>query len=192
MPGSVGVVTGFVDREIGKSIYAASSLQRFGKGGGLMAGGGNIFVGVSAAGIGNGADTTEDTLFTVSLPPKSLDIVGRQILIEAYGSIAAAPSANKSAKIYFGSTVLANFAATTNQTGVWFLFATITKAAANVQSVVVSTDTTITASLVRSIAVPTAPTENDAAAIVIKVTGTSSVATANAVLCNNLTVSGYN
>jgi hypothetical protein len=32
MPGAIGAVTGFVDREIGKSIYAASSLQRVGKG----------------------------------------------------------------------------------------------------------------------------------------------------------------
>jgi hypothetical protein len=68
MPGTVGAVTGFIERQKGRGYVESSALQRFGKGGAAMAGGGNIFVGQSAAGIGNGADTTEDVLFTVSLP----------------------------------------------------------------------------------------------------------------------------
>jgi hypothetical protein len=61
MPGSVGSVSGIQDRELGKTVASASSRQRFGKSGALMAGGGNVFVSASQAGIGNGADTSEDT-----------------------------------------------------------------------------------------------------------------------------------
>jgi hypothetical protein len=194
MPGSVTVVSGLIERQLGRGVVASSALQRMGKGGALMAGGGNIFVGASAAGVGNGADTTEDTLFTVTLPPNSLDVVGRQIMIEAYGSIAAT-SATKDAKIYFGSTQLAgaNFHATTTGTGIWLLNAIITKTGSNAQTCLVQMDTTLPAgTLARSVNVPTAPTETDTAGIVIKVTGQSSVATANLVLCNMFTVSGWN
>jgi hypothetical protein len=192
MPGSVGVVSGGIqDRPLGRSIASSSSLQRVGKGGALAAGGGNVFVGASSAGIGNGADTTEDTLFSVTLPPGTLDRVGRQILIEAYGSIAAAPSANKNARVYFGTASLTvAFAATTNQTGVWILNALVTKTGANTQSAVVTIDHTIGSNT----RVPTvlSLTETDTAGITIKATGQASVATANGVLCNMLSVGGYN
>jgi hypothetical protein len=64
VPGSVGVISGIQDRELGKTVASSSSRQRFGRSGALMAGGGNIFVGASQAGIGNGNDTTEDILFS--------------------------------------------------------------------------------------------------------------------------------
>src|SRR6516164_8172475 len=117
MPGVIGAVTGFIERQKGRGYVESSALQRFGKGACAFAGGGNVFVGASAAGVGNGADVTEDVLFTVTLPANCLDIVGRQVLVEAAGQIGAL-SATKNLKVYFGSTVLANFAATTTQTGV--------------------------------------------------------------------------
>jgi hypothetical protein len=192
MPGSVGVVSGIQDRELGKTVASSSALQRFGKGGGLMAGGGNIFVGVSAAGIGNGADVTEDTLFAVSLPPNSLNIVGRQVLIEAYGSVSAT-SATKDARIYFGSTSLTTaFHGTTTQSGIWCVSALITKAGPNSQSAFVALDYTIGSPAVPRVSTILSPTEADTAGIIIKVTGQSSVATAGLVTCNLLCVSGFN
>ena len=190
MPGVIGAVTGFIERQKGRGYVESSALQRMGKAAAAMAGGGNIFVGANAAGIGNGADTTEDVLFTVSMPANCLDIVGRQFLVEAYGSIGAL-SATKNARVYFGSTVLVNFAATTTQTGVWSVMALVTKTGPSAQTVLVLTDTTISGSLVRSAAV-LSPTEPDNAPIVIKATGQSSVATAGTVLANVLTVGGYN
>jgi hypothetical protein len=192
MPGSVGSVSGIQDRELGKVLSSASSRQRFGKSGALMAGGGNIFVGASQAGIGNGADTSEDTLFSVTLPPNALDIVGRQILIEAYGSVAAT-SATKNARIYFGSTSLTTaFVGTTTQAGIWNINALITKTGPSTQSAFVALDYTIGSPAVPRVSTILSPTEADTAGIIIKVTGQSSVATAGLVTCNLLTVSGYN
>lgn len=191
MPGIIGPITGFIERQKGKGYVESSALQRFGKGGASVAGGGNLFVGVNAAGQGNGADTTEDVLFTMSLPANCFDIQGRQLVIEAYGSIAAT-SATKNARVYFGSTVLVNFAATTTQTGVWSCVATITRGqAASAQSALTLTDTTISGAFVRAASIAS-PTESETAAIVLKVTGQSSIATANLVTCNAFTVSAYN
>jgi hypothetical protein len=192
MPGTVGSVSGFQDRGIsGRSVASSAALQRFGRGGALMAGGGNIFVGVSQNGIGNGADTTEDTPFSVLLPPNCLNIVGRQLLIEAYGSISAL-NATKDARIYFGSTSLttAFHVASATTSGIWSINALITKAGPNSQSSFVALDYTIGSATRVSVILPM--TEVDTAGILIKVTGQSSVATANTVTCNLLTVSGYN
>jgi hypothetical protein len=191
MPGIIGAVTGFIERQKGRGYVESSALQRMGKAAAAMAGGGNITVNVNAAATsGNGADTTEDTIFTQTLPANALDIVGRQILVEAYGNVAAT-SATKNARVYFGSTLLVNFAATTTQTGVWAVTAYVTKAGSNSQSILVLTDTTISGSLVRSASILSG-TEADNAGIVIKVTGQSSAATANLVTCNGLIIGGYN
>ena len=83
MPGFInGPVNGIMDRLKGRGYAPASFMQGFGKGAAMCAGGGNITVNTSAAGAGNGADTTEDTLFTVTLPPNSLDIVNREVWIQ--------------------------------------------------------------------------------------------------------------
>jgi hypothetical protein len=64
---------------------------------------GNVSVQVSAAGLGNGADTTDDVLFTYALPANSLDAAGRQLTITAAGKFAANTN-NKRIKIWFGTT----------------------------------------------------------------------------------------
>lgn len=191
MPGFMsGPITGFVDRMKGKGLASSGFLTQFGNGAALTAGGGNLAVFASSAGAGNGANTTEDVLLTTSLPPNSLDIVGRELNIQAWGSIAAA-SATKTARVYFGSTVLASIAATTTQTGVWYVDASIIKTGAGTQTAVVTIDTNISGSLVRAVSI-LAPTESDVAAIVLRATGQSSVATANLVTCNAFVPSGYN
>jgi hypothetical protein len=64
--------------------------------------------------------------------------VGRQILIEAYGSMSALV-ATKDARVYFGTTSLTTaFHSTTAAGGIW-----ITKAGPNSQSAFVALDYTI-------------------------------------------------
>jgi hypothetical protein len=55
----------------------------------------------------------------------------------------------------------------------------------------VSTDTTLTGSLVRSSVILSAP-EADTAGILIRVTGQTATALANMVVCNALVIGGYN
>lgn len=191
MPGFLlGPITGFVDRMKGKGMCSSSFLQQFGKGAALCAGGGNLASFVSQAGIGNGADTTEDTLFTGSLPPNSMDVVGREMSIQAWGNISAT-SATKTARVYWGSTVLATIQATTTQTGVWIVNATIIKTGANAQTACVAIDTSISGSLVRTASI-LSPNETDTAAIVMKVTGQVTAGGAGIVTCNGFVPAGYN
>jgi hypothetical protein len=191
MPGYLlGPITGFVDRMKGKGMCSSSFLTQFGKGAALTAGGGNLAAFCSQAGVGNGADTTEDTLFTGTLPPNSMDIVGRQIDILAWGNISAT-SATKTAKVYWGSTVLATIGATTTQTGVWIVSASIIKTGANQQTACVTIDTSISGSLVRTASI-LSPNEADTAGIIMKVTGQVSAGGAGIVTCNGFVPSGYN
>lgn len=142
----------------------------------------------SVAGAGNGADTTEDTLFTYSLPANALANVGNGVEILAWGSVAAT-SATKTVKVYFGTTVVQSVAYTTTQTGNWFVDMQVFKQAASVQLAITTVDS-LGATTTRTIGNVTNGSETDTAAITIKVTGQSSVATANLVLCNGFTVSG--
>src|ERR1700758_2535980 len=64
---------------------------------------GNASVQVSAAGLGNAADTTDDVLFTYALPANALDAAGRQITITAAGKFASTAN-NKRIKIWWGTT----------------------------------------------------------------------------------------
>jgi hypothetical protein len=191
MPGSLTAVTGFVDREIGKSIYAAS-LQRVGRGGALAASGGNILCFSSGAGVGNGADTTEDVLFTATLPANTLDINGRQILLEAFGALSAT-NAVKTIRLYFGSIVYiaAQVTPAAVTAGDWQAQLAITKTGHNTQIGIGSADFS-GAAVVRNVQRFTAGVEVDTAPITVKITGQSSVATANSASCNQLTIGGYN
>jgi hypothetical protein len=167
-------------------------LQRVGKGGTLAAGGGNVAVFSSSAGIGNGADTTEDVLFTASLPANTLDIVGRQILLEAWGSLSAT-NAVKTIRMYFGSLVYiaAQVTPAAVTAGDWSAQLLVTKTGNNAQ-IALGTSDFSGAAVVRNVQRFTASAQVDTAPIIIKVTGQSSVATANSAVCNQLTIGGYN
>lgn len=135
---------------------------------------------------GNGADTTEDTLVTFNLPANSLQNVGQGVCIQAFGSIGAT-SATKTAKLYFGTSLTNSIVATTTQTGAWEIYAEVFKTAAGVQCALFEQDFAGGAT-VRNVAVSTTGSEVDTAAITIKATGQSSVATAGLVVCNGLIV----
>jgi hypothetical protein len=137
-----------------------------------FAAGGNIYNAVSQGGVGNAADTLEAMLFGVEVPPEAFE----RVTIFAFGSIApislttgvpvlGAPtmSAAKNARLYWGATVLADFQATATQSGVWAVTATVNKAGSHAQVALLATDSMITGTNVRDIAI-CAPAESDAAA----------------------------
>lgn len=141
----------------------------------------------SVAGVGNGADTTEDTLFTYTLPANALASVGNEIDITAWGTVAAT-SATKTVKVYFGTSIVPSAVYTTTQTGSWEINLTVFKQAASVQIAHAEVDSG-GATTTRAVS-DLNGSETDTAGIVIKVTGQSSVATANLVLCNGFIVAG--
>lgn len=199
MPGFlVGPVTGFVDRMKGKGTCSSSFLQQVGKSSAQSAGGGNIFSQLNAAGVGNGADTTVDTLMSCILPMNILDVPGRCITVQAFGSVTATSSTLKNVNFVFGAGInqqTIQYATTT--TGTWQLNVQIYKISANVQGILMQADATGTVNVFGVTAgralVYSAGSETDTAAINIKITGQStSASTANIILCNGLIVDGYN
>lgn len=122
---------------------------------------------------GNGADTTEDTLATYSLPANTLGTTMRGLKIRAWGTCAANAD-NKTMKLYFGSEVIATPTAATNAKN-WWLEMEVYHSGANAQVVVGRgiVDTTSVTPLV------TTGTESESAAIVIKVTGQAGTGNAN-------------
>ncbi|NPT59100.1 hypothetical protein [Paraburkholderia elongata] len=84
------------------TMQSSAALQG-GQAAGFVRSCGNASVQVSAAGQGNGADTTDDVLFTYALPANALDAAGRQITITAAGKFASTAN-NKRIKIWWGTT----------------------------------------------------------------------------------------
>lgn len=155
-------------------------------GGATFGSNGNVFTFYSQTGVGNGADTTEDTLKTFSLPANSLDVVGRSVYIYAWGSYANNTN-TKAAKLYFGSTSIA--AATGNNVG-WALEMIVGKSAANKQ---VISSQNITSTTHGGVTNSAAAAETDTAAITIKVTGQDSTsANANAIVLNGMYINFFN
>jgi hypothetical protein len=173
-------------------VASSAALQRIGRGGTLASGGGNVLVFSSASGIGNGADTTEDTLFTASLPANTLDIVGRQILLEAWGALSAT-NAVKTIRMYFGALVYiaAQVSPSAVTSGDWSAQLLVTKTGNNAQ-IALGTSDFSGAAVVRNVQRFTSGAAVDTAPIVVKITGQSSVATAGSALCNQFTIGGYN
>ncbi len=199
MPGFLtGPINGFVDRMKGKGLSSSAFLTQIGKSAALAVGGGNIYSGLTQ--VGNGADTTADTLYSVSLPANIFDVVGRCITLQIFGSVALT-SATKTIGFVFGvgSITQSIVSYTTINGGYWQTFIQLFKTGSNTQSALFQADasgTTATllgvASAGRQLVVSTAGTETDTAAITMKITGQSSVATANLCLCNGFIVDAYN
>lgn len=197
MPGFlVGPITGFVDRMKGKGTCSSSFLQQIGKSSAQSAGGGNVYSSLSAAGVGNGADATDDTLMSVSLPANILDIAGRCVVVQAWGTIGAT-SATKTLQFKFGAAALVQMATwTTTTVGSWQIMLSIYKISSGVQGLVYQIDasgaaTTLGLTTGRAISY-VAGAEVDTAAIPCVVTGKVSSSVAANVLCNGLIVDAYN
>jgi hypothetical protein len=140
---------------------------------GLFAGEGNLSSQLSVAGIGNGADTTDDVLFTYTLPAGALDVQGRAITITAYGKLGATAN-NKNVKLWFGATVVATTGVVATNTGGWQLQADVAKVGAAGSNTQIAQGQNIVAATHGGVNIPPAPTEVESGPIVIKVTGASS------------------
>lgn len=141
---------------------------------------------LSAAGVGNGADTTVDTLFSYTLPAGALSMVGEGLSILAFGRLAN-NSNSKSVILTFGGVNDGGAVGTTAANSPWVIRSTIFKAGPNSQ--VLTTDTFIGSTFLGA---ANSRSITDTAPIVISVTGQSPVAgAANDVTCFGLIVSGY-
>lgn len=137
----------------------------------------------------NGADTTEDTLLTTTIPQNFFDVAGRNLEVIAWGNVTAT-SATKTVKLYLGNSMSQSIAYTTTQTGAWQMNANIWKSATNQQLGFIQMDS-IGATTARSIT-NLVGGEFDASSFSVKVTGKSSAATAGLVTLYGVAIYGYN
>ena len=175
---------GFLSKQVGNSFVSLSTANTFtaaqtftpppvieagATGTGTFIPSGAISKQFAASGVGNGADTTDDTLFTYSLPASSLDVAGRTLRVRAFGQFAG-NTHNKTVKIFFGtSIVLTSGVVTTSGLG-WTAELMIGKTGSNTQiagGFVASGATLVTPVVLTG-------TETDTNAVAIKVTGASS------------------
>lgn len=84
----------------------SNMITAFGAGTNVFTEEGNIYRGISGAGIGNTADANDDILFGYQLSANSFDLAGRGLCITAMGKFAANANANKQAKILIGVTLV--------------------------------------------------------------------------------------
>ena len=141
----------------------------------------------SASGVGNAADTTDDVLFTYSLPASSLNAAGRTIRVSCFGGTAANGN-NKTVKLWFGSEVVSSGVVTSNNKN-WSASLLIGRTGTSTQMVNgnMLVDTTPITGYVA------AGAETETAAITIKCTGASgTTGAANDVLGKGMTVEFLN
>jgi hypothetical protein len=199
MPGYlIGPITGFVDRMKGKGTCSSSFLQQIGKSSAQSAGGGNIFSFLSAAGVGNGADATDDTIASCSLPANVFDIAGRCVTVQAWGTTTSG-AVVKTVQFKFGASALQSVVVEPSGAtgaGAWQLNVQIYKISSNVQGLLFQADASGTPTTVLGISagrgiIYVAGAEVDTAAIPLVITG-KGPSTANTVLCNGMIVDAYN
>lgn len=137
----------------------------------------------SIAGVGNGADNTDDTLFTVNLPANSLKNVGDYVVIEGWGK-SAANTHNCTAKLFFGSTTAVT-SGTISTSSAWpiHLKCTVIKTGASTQFVCQDQNLFGSTTVQNAQLVPAASAgETDTSAITIKMTGSNATSQASEVL----------
>jgi hypothetical protein len=146
---------------------------------------GNASVQVSAAGLGNGADTTDDVLFTYALPANAMDAAGRQITVTAAGKFASTAN-NKRIKIWWGTTtqtvgaavaggtLIADSGVATTNGGGWTATVQIQKYGANGSNTQIGTNAQVVAGATHlGTAAPTLLTAAENGVINITITGAS-------------------
>jgi hypothetical protein len=79
----------------------------------------------SATGVGNGADTTDDTLFTYTLPINGMSAAGKSVRVVATGHFATNAD-TKRVKIWFAGTAVADSGAVTLSNTDWVCEAEVT------------------------------------------------------------------
>jgi hypothetical protein len=133
------------------------------------------------ASVGTGADTTEDVLQTYTLPANTLSAAGQSLRITC-GWTTGATANNKTVKLYFGASVITTPTQAANaQTGRLSLI--VMRTAAATQKVFGS-GMAGTGSITPVAEYYNAGTDNLAAGVVIKCTGTNGTAAANDIVAN--------
>jgi len=123
----------------------------------------------SAAGVGNGADLTDDTLFSYTLPANAMDANGRTVIIDAFGKFAANGN-NKTVKLWFGTSLVFSSGVLTNNNVGWAARLIVGRTGAATQ---IGQGTGMAGSTPFPVPIPPAGTETLSGAVVIKVTGAS-------------------
>ncbi len=161
-------------------VVSAGVISAVGGGGGGISS--RIFSAFTS--VGNGADTTEDTLQTYTLPASTLAVNGQALRIKVRGQFSTL-SATKTIRVYFGATVIATYFNTAAALFNLDLDTTIMRASATTQTssaIVVEAANNSTGG--QTFNEQLSPTETLSGNIIIKVTGQSTVGTANAVTCD--------
>ena len=195
----------------------ASMITAFGGGTNSFTEEGNLYRALSAAGVGNNADTTDDILFGFQLSAGSFDILGRGLCITAQGKTATNTN-NKRAKIIFGATlagstvtngvitggsasggtVIADTGAWVNGTTAnsnvgWQLMTNVFKYGAAGSNTQYAQGTLILGAVHGGVALPSFPTVVESGVINVVLTGSSyTTGAANDVLANFLEINAMN
>ena len=142
----------------------------------------------SSAGVGNGADTTDDTLQSVTVKANSLKAAGKSVEFEAFGTLGATGN-NKRIQVFLGATSLATTGTITTNGGSWYAWGTITRTAVGVQTIFAS----IQVGLALIVASVTTGALDETTDLVLKTTGASqTTGAANDVKGNLLAAVVYN
>lgn len=172
----------------------------FGNDSAILHGNGSALTGVTPAGTvlrlysnpangGNGADNTEDTIFSYSMPANTMAASGDKLRIRAHCQWANNAD-TKTTNIYFGATKIAFMGAgtTANYAGNFDLL--VNKIGSNSQT----ENGTLLESTINSTAVASTgsyvstSSETDTSIIIVKITGQSGSSVANDVVCNQFTI----
>ncbi len=137
------------------------------------------------AAVATGTGTGEQTLQTYTLPAAFLNAAGQSVRITCWGTTDATAAQNKTRKLYFGASVISTAAeAAVSQN--WFLQLTVMYTGAATQSVwgqgLAGTGGVTPISYINQ------GTDNNAAAVVIKCTGTDAVSGAGQITANGMMV----
>jgi len=134
-------------------------------------------VGAALTSTGNGADTTEDVLQTLSLTPNLLNVNGKGLRLKAFGNTANNTD-TKTLKLYHGTTVL-SFTLNASSGANWYAEMSIfrTGAATQVAAGIAMHGTTLITPAAAS------GTDTLSGQLTAKVTGQASVANANDIVC---------
>jgi hypothetical protein len=171
----------------GAVFGSARSQFRFGSGLGYPINlSGLISSQVNGSGVGL-SDTNEDTLFTFSLPSKSMDSNGRGVFIEAFGSLAN-NAHTKTVKLYFGTGIVYTAINGTNANAGFDIGLQVMRTA-SAQQVYFSMGALGGTTLTTNVAVGQ---EDLTAAVTIKVTGQTATLGASDILAYGMSVQGFN
>lgn len=122
----------------------------------------------SAAGVGNGADATDDTLFTKTLKGNSFNVAGDAIRVRMCG-VTAANGQNKRVKVFFGATAVIDSGVITSNAKNWWAEVVVRMTGAGAQIAFGSFGVDGVADVVTK----TTPAETETGDIVVKGTGSS-------------------